>query len=552
MQKSKGLIAFVLLHLMLFLPSWVTEVAQHLLIQGSQPDEIFTLAWFSVDLFLISVILFASRGWKYCPQVKRFLAILFGMLVLYEFYSKSVLVFAHRTPILINDIHLITDSFYLIFDMFPFAWPLILLSILGMAVAIFALIPILFRWLDEGIADIRHLSAVIIPGTLILLGIVLSHQIQHTRLPDAPAQIIAGRVKVNVTGSINLYRKMYLNEHQESVIGREFPKKDTLVRRPDIYLVVIESYGSVLMDSEEYRSRYTTMLTRVERKLVGDDWYPYSGYSKSPTIGGRSWLAMASLMSGSRIETQVSYNYLKGLEGFPFVEYMQLQGYRTILMQPPNRPRPGIPLENIYGFDTRISFKDLDYKGPEYGWGIVPDQYSLFIAEQNYLTESDRPFFFCFTMVSSHGRWEPETLPPYLPKIETESGFFRGYQDSTEAIVAQIDSTNFLRGSLRATNDYYPFFIRYEFEVLLNHILQRIDDQSIIVIIGDHQPPLLVNSEASHEVPVHILSRDSVIPGALQTANFIPGMIPNVSPGKNLRHSDIPWILRDLLLESTE
>jgi len=63
--------------------------------------------------------------------------------------------------------------------------------------------------------------------------------------------------------------------------------------------------------------------------------------------------------------------------------------------------------------------------------------------------------------------------------------------------------------------------------VLRDYISRYVTDDSLIIILGDHQPaPLITGEGASRSVPIHIISRDPELLAPFEEWGFIPGMVP--------------------------
>ena len=67
--------------------------------------------------------------------------------------------------------------------------------------------------------------------------------------------------------------------------------------------------------------------------------------------------------------------------------------------------------------------------------------------------------------------------------------------------------------------------IQYSLEVTIRHIESMEDPPDMIIIMGDHQPPMLKNS-LDFTVPVHVLSRDPKLLSEFRKKGFVKGMIP--------------------------
>src|SRR5258708_13574061 len=128
----------------------------------------------------------------------------------------------------------------------------------------------------------------------------------------------------------------------------------------------------------------------------------------SPTFGGGSWLAHGTMASGIKLDEFLSHLVLDS-ERRSLPRYMAAAGYRTVNLMPGIK-RP-MPESRFWGFEKSYYAADLAYRGPEFGWFEIPDQYTLktFAARETH--EDGRPLFAQIVLISSHTPFYP--VPPY-------------------------------------------------------------------------------------------------------------------------------------------
>jgi hypothetical protein len=62
---------------------------------------------------------------------------------------------------------------------------------------------------------------------------------------------------------------------------------------------------------------------------------------------------------------------------------------------------------------------------------------------------------------------------------------------------------------LSNASEAYMRSVVYDLEVLKRYLAEFVRDDSLVIILGDHQPVAEVNGDsASHGVPIHVMSRD--------------------------------------------
>src|SRR4029077_8990898 len=96
----------------------------------------------------------------------------------------------------------------------------------------------------------------------------------------------------------------------------------------------------------------------------------------SPTFGGGSWLAHATLASGVKLNDPAIYNFLLDSGRKLLPAYLKDAGWRAIDIAPGIKA-PSAKAAAAWGFDREVFANDLDYRGPSFGWFANPDQFTL-------------------------------------------------------------------------------------------------------------------------------------------------------------------------------
>jgi hypothetical protein len=311
-----------------------------------------------------------------------------------------------------------------------------------------------------------------------------------------------------------------------AVIGSVLEKSKTVpssldkLHGTDVYLFFVESYGYTIFSDPRHFPKIKPDLLALEKKLKEQGFGIVSNFFSSPTYGGSSWLAHASLASGVHLNSQMRYNLLITSQVKSLARYFNGAGYRTVLSMPDTQwPWPE---GDFYGYQAKYYAWNFDYRGPMYGWSTMPDQYVLDFIRRREMTPPDRPLFIEFILGSSHAPFHRQ--PPYLADW-TLIGNGAVYND-LEAITFPIvwpDLTN--------ASDGYVAAIRYDLTVLTEFVSQFVKNDALIVILGDHQPNVqLTGPNQLWSVPVHVLSRDKDFIKAFQNRGFLPGLIPTQPP----------------------
>jgi hypothetical protein len=95
--------------------------------------------------------------------------------------------------------------------------------------------------------------------------------------------------------------------------------------------------------------------------------------------------------------------------------------------------------------------------------------------------------------------------------------------------------------------------LAYDFEVLRRYIGDFVRDESLVMVLGDHQPPAEITQQnASRRVPIHVLSRRRSLVDAFVGAGYTRGMRP-AATGKGIGMERLlPNLLKTLSASTTE
>ncbi|HEY3665857.1 MAG TPA: hypothetical protein VGL19_07655, partial [Polyangiaceae bacterium] len=195
--------------------------------------------------------------------------------------------------------------------------------------------------------------------------------------------------------------------------------------RSSVYLFVVESYGETVFRKPEFVSSTRAFYTDLERDLGGSGFEMASALLDSSTYGGRSWLAQATLATGVRTSNQLEYDILCAKQPKGIAKFFQAAGYRAVLAQP-GTTRPW-PKGEFFGFDRRYYAWNFEYRGPEFEWATMPDQYVVdYVRRRELGSERTQPLFIEYVLVSSHAPWSVQpTLVDDWKRLENGQIFGR-------------------------------------------------------------------------------------------------------------------------------
>lgn len=488
----------------------------------SNPTWLYYL--FSLDLFVLFCILAAVPFRTVRSRLHVFVAGSILFLFVYGTYDAIVQAMLHRSPIFYADLpHLVGAGHLLLNVEMPRR------HIIGLIVAVGVLalltwklprlIGYLHRCLRRPLLRRSVFVAAVLPSFVVAwaaladLGLVSDPGVKREtyRSPClSTSECIVRNLQASVEVSRDLARRW--DRPADSTYARYRDLRWT--RPPSLYFVVLESYGSTLT-APSHRDLYTRLMDPVSDSLESAGWHAASAHSEAPVSGGLSWLSVATLLLGTTVKHDPTIDALRPeLPRYPHLVWaLEQQGYTTAALQPPVRGRAGLSVRNLYGFDETFYFRDLGYQGPEYGWGIVPDQYSLAAAHDQFVEQTDPPFLLFFEAVSSHAPWD--TPPP--PIVDDPSAL--DDRDTAHPTPASPPPT-----TARPQVERLFRHIEYDWRVLTEYLRTQAPPNSLVLVVGDHQPPAIEN--ASFATPIHVLSRDRRLVDRFAEYGFAPGLQP--------------------------
>ena len=300
----------------------------------------------------------------------------------------------------------------------------------------------------------------------------------------------------------------------------KIPENIVMKSVPNVYIIGIESYGAILLENEEYAQKYEALMNKLYTKLNSNDWQAVSTLSETTVTGGTSWVSYSSVLKGVNIKSDFMYRHLiNNQEKYntqSFFTLFEELGYENYLISGLGGfENYTIEWEKILSFfDTKnvIKYADLDYKGERFNFGpSAPDQYLLnksrALIQKN---TSGKPFALFVETINSHYNFDSPTqlLEDWKTCNTATREDYMPLQNLTEKVI-----------------DNYFKAITYQLENLVNFILSDTENNSIYLLFGDHQPPLITNAKNSYKTPVHIITKDKTFIMQLQNKGFNEGVL---------------------------
>jgi hypothetical protein len=294
----------------------------------------------------------------------------------------------------------------------------------------------------------------------------------------------------------------------------------TGVRGNDVLFVFVESYGRVAVEGSSFAPEIRALLEEGTETLAAEGWSSRSAFLTSPTFGGVSWLAHATLHSGLWIDTQQRHDQLLASDRFTLAAAFERAGWRTVVDVPSNRD-PWDEGRAFYRFDVDYDRHDVGYEGPKFSFAAMPDQYTMAAFERLELAPGHAPVMAEIDLISSHEPWTP--LPRLLDWDEIGDG------SVYDGMPAEGQAPTDVLGDTDRVRELYAESIRYSLDVLISFVttFHADDDDLVLVLVGDHQPASIVTGpDASHDVPVTVLARDPAVLEQIAGWRWHEGMLP--------------------------
>ncbi|MES1931763.1 hypothetical protein T35B1_04103 [Salinisphaera shabanensis T35B1] len=289
----------------------------------------------------------------------------------------------------------------------------------------------------------------------------------------------------------------------------------------NVLFVFVESYGRTLFERALYADTVKSRLAGFERRIGEAGFAARSGWLTSPTVGGQSWLAHATLLSGLWIDSQPRYEALIDSDRISLNRRFRQAGWRTVAVMP--AITRAWPQAEWFGYDRLYASDDLGYEGEPFNWVTMPDQFTLAALQRAELADTARPpVMIEAALISSHAPWVP--IPPLLDWSTLGDGrVFDDYARAGDPPVEVWKDPDRVRAQFLKAIDY-------SLETLASFIAERASDDLVLVILGDHQPaPIITGDNASRDVPIHIVAADPAVVAAIDDWDWAKGMTPHAA-----------------------
>ena len=286
---------------------------------------------------------------------------------------------------------------------------------------------------------------------------------------------------------------------------RDVPAENLLtgLRGKDVVFGIVESYGRSALDNPKMAKTVIPALDANYAELNEAGFFARSGYLTSSTYGGGSWLAHATFQSGMWIENQGRYRQLTAGKRMTLAKAFQKAGWSTVGVEPGNTHT--WPEAGFYGYETVYDSRNLGYRGPQFGWSRIPDQFTLKTFQDQVYGQPERgPLLAEVTLTSSHTPFAP--IPEMVGWDELGDGTVFGPIKAAGKAKADVWKST---GKVRTE---YARSVAYSVTALTSWATTYGDDNLVMVVLGDHQAaPTVSGTDASHDVPISIIAKDPAV-----------------------------------------
>lgn len=498
------------------------------------------------EFIVLWCVLLVTPRVKSVKRLSWIPALLYFLVWMYQAYYALSIKLYYEHPNLINDLSLLREVVPVFLGQVGLATYTNLLGLLIAMLIGLLLIHLGFTFWIRGMQRLRPTVRYLLAGMMLVQMMVLVAGIQHfdDSLLSKPEYRALQWVTPKVIRSLRPLDSLMLADSTMEKLKQYDQVR--LKNPPNVYLLFVESYGAVAKCLWQEGPLYTQLMDQYAHIYQDSGYTVYSTFSEAPIMGGRSWLSFTSAMTGLTINNHLTFNHLLSADyNYPhLVRYFSGEGYNTYRIKTMADQTQSTTLsyalaDRFYAFDHWIKYEDFPYQGYQYDYfGGMPDQYALNYFDAHLLDKSRQPYFIFSINMTTHGPWHH--VPPVL----------NDWRD-LDTIKTCPDGTN---RSLDFADESMRYFeaIRYAMEVHMRFIFSTVPDHSLVILIGDHQPPGMnftcIGKITEAAVPVHLISRDRELVEGFADYGFIPGMDVPLSHDVTMKHAGLySMLVRELI-----
>jgi hypothetical protein len=292
----------------------------------------------------------------------------------------------------------------------------------------------------------------------------------------------------------------------------------TALRGKDVLVAFVESYGRDAVEDPVFAPEVGATLDAGTSVLAAAGFGSRSAYLTSPTSGAGSGLAHATLASGLWIDSNQRWRKLVSSDRQTLTKTFQRAGWRTVGVMPGNTW--AWPEADFYGFEKIYDSRNVGYRGPAFSWATMPDQYALSAFERDEFGKPGHPALLTeIHLVSSHAPWAP------LPRMVDWGAVGDG--SIFTPMATQGDPADVIWSDPDRVRTEYRRSIQYSLDSLISFVQTYGNDNTVLLLLGDHQPlPIVTGEGASRDVPITIIAHDQAVLDRMSGWGWQQGMKP--------------------------
>lgn len=476
----------------------------------------------------LSVLVAAVLWWPQARWLRRLAVAWYAFTLLLLSYQHGFQAFFQREPALWEDWRLLRNLFHYVGDQWTWRWAAATLGgLLTWAAPALALAVIL------GALAARSSPRLKAAALAVALYALASLAWFGATREDPVARWSLAPLAHNAQVSLERAREFQALAQGPIDTRYQAFSQVKLLRRPNVALMMIEAYGE-LAAACDTGPAYQVLLRRVEAQLARSGYHARSAFSRAPVYGGQSWLSIASVQLGMRIDTVRKYELVEnvGAQTPSLTRFFKEQGYFTAAVQPGNTIRTGLKRFDVFNRELIWDAPELDYRGARYGWQGIPDQHTLGRIGE-LLPTLKQPWLLFSMSVSTHHPWE-------APFVFVDD--WKALQDpqlDTAAVAAPWEPIA-EREQIGEERRGYFRTVEYEWRGLAK-LMEEAPDDTVFLVLGDHQPKLPCDHEkpVSWNTPLHVISRDPALLERFAALGFDEGLLPPVRAQPLLVHEGL-------------
>lgn len=348
--------------------------------------------------------------------------------------------------------------------------------------------------------------------------------------------------RVTYSPVLHLYRNFQFSIRTRGIVNQSSEYFDGLndfkavkfKGRPNIVIVCIESYGSIVFNDVALHSVIANSVAGFGGRLESKGCRIASNFSEAPIFAGGSWLSYSSLTYGMLFDdAYVHEGLFDNNSSFGSYEslfhILERNGYSNNLLCPlggvASRYVNWESLDRCFRPRRKFDFDSLSYKGNTNSFFMpndlyaAPDQYALNYAYESIKTSDCSPFSLFFCTLNSHYPWtSPQDIVEDWRQLNEKANS-----------PPKPDEHNDVRTA-------YALSIKYQLEFILKFVADNSEDELLVIAFGDHQPPVIASEAMGKHTPIHVFSRDAKLVDEFFKNGFAPTLDLREEQVEPIRH----------------